>query len=247
MYRCEAVSVEGFIQQLAVSYLRHGYWFYVTGWVPIGKAPAAVDAKLIQTYGIGITKWARAWRRAQGKASMQYLRCDRFFVLLATHGDHEFFEREVGQIRDARRAPVKFAGYSISYRGTHPHVRIEQGEYLRRKAYLCDLARHWSGDIVAGELAKLPFEPYAPVRGQLLSLWRSVNRVRVERGFEIVPKRVLRLERRIVRPFGLLPEAVHGREDDGFPLRCEEDNRALTPQPIQPHLPTSPIGHDSSE
>ena len=204
MYRCIAVSVEGFVQQLAVSYLRHGYWFYVSGWVPTEKDPRAVDEKLVATYDLDITKWARAWRKAQGRASVQYLRCDRFFLLLATHGEHLFFERELKQIRDARRAPIKYAGYSVSYRGTHPHVRIEQGEYLRRKAYLEELARHWSGDIVAGELAKLPFEPYAPVRGQLLSLWRAVNRVRLERGFELVPKRVLRLERRIVRPFGAL-------------------------------------------
>lgn len=204
MYRCKAASVEGFIQQLAVSYLRHGYWFYVTGSIPDGKDPAVVDEKLILTYDIGVTKWARAWRKSQGRASMQYLRCERFFVLLATHGEHAFFEREAGQVRDARRAPIRIAGYSVSYRGTHPHVRIEQGEYLRLKAHLCELARHWAGDIVAGELAKLPFEPYAPVRGQLLSLWRSVNRVRLERGFELVPKGVLRLERRIVRPFGSL-------------------------------------------
>lgn len=203
MYRCQAVSVEGFIQQLAVSYLRHGYWFYVTGWVPEGKDPKEVDQKLIQTYDIDVSKWTRAWRKTQGKASMQYLRCERFFLLLATHGEHDFFEREAGQIRDARRVPIKFARYAVSYHGTHPHVRIEQGEYLRLKAYLTELARHWSGDIVAGELAKLAFEPYAPVRGQLLSLWRHVNRVRTERGFELVPKAVLRLERRIVRPFGL--------------------------------------------
>jgi hypothetical protein len=30
-YRCEAVSVEGFIQQLAVAYVARGYLFYGTG------------------------------------------------------------------------------------------------------------------------------------------------------------------------------------------------------------------------
>ena len=37
MYRCEAASVEGFIQQLAVSYVAKGYWFYVTGRIPHHK------------------------------------------------------------------------------------------------------------------------------------------------------------------------------------------------------------------
>jgi len=38
-YRCEATSVTGFIQQLAVGYVRHGYFFYVVGQVPEGKDP----------------------------------------------------------------------------------------------------------------------------------------------------------------------------------------------------------------
>ena len=38
-YRSEATSVEGFVQQIACCYLRHGYWFYVTGVVPERKDP----------------------------------------------------------------------------------------------------------------------------------------------------------------------------------------------------------------
>ena len=47
MYRCEVTSVEGLVQQLAVSCLANGYWFYVTGTVPPHKDRRAVDAKLI--------------------------------------------------------------------------------------------------------------------------------------------------------------------------------------------------------
>ncbi|MFO0838370.1 MAG: hypothetical protein U1D55_07550 [Phycisphaerae bacterium] len=115
-YRCVATSIEGFVQQLAVAYITHGYWFYVTGTIPEGKDPAAVDAKLIERYGIAISKWARCRRKKQGLANMQYLRHGRFFVLLATKGRHEFFEREQAVIRDVRRAPIRFAGYSIGCR-----------------------------------------------------------------------------------------------------------------------------------
>ena len=38
-YRCEASTLEGFIQQLAVAYLSHGYYFYICGTVPEGKDP----------------------------------------------------------------------------------------------------------------------------------------------------------------------------------------------------------------
>lgn len=38
-YRCEATSLEGFVQQLASNILPHGYWHNVTGRVPDGKDP----------------------------------------------------------------------------------------------------------------------------------------------------------------------------------------------------------------
>ena len=57
-YRCEAVSVTGFVQRL-VDYLRHGYWFYVTGEVPAGKDPREVDEKLIEKYRIAVSEHFR--------------------------------------------------------------------------------------------------------------------------------------------------------------------------------------------
>src|SRR5437870_4167820 len=88
MYRCEATSVEGFVQQLAVSYLGNGYWFYVVGEVPPGKDPRRVDEKLVARYQVDLSKWARARRKRAGLANLQYLRHGRLFVLLATHGMH---------------------------------------------------------------------------------------------------------------------------------------------------------------
>ena len=58
-YRCSAVSIEGLVQQVAVSYLRHGYWWYVTGTVPEGKDPKSLDRKLIDKYGIHLTERER--------------------------------------------------------------------------------------------------------------------------------------------------------------------------------------------
>jgi len=36
-YRCEATTIEGFVQQLAVSYIANGYWFCVTGLIRNGR------------------------------------------------------------------------------------------------------------------------------------------------------------------------------------------------------------------
>jgi hypothetical protein len=207
MYRFEATSPEGFVQQLAVSYLGNGYWFYVTGEIPEGKDPGKVDEKLVARYQIDLSKWARARRKQAGFANLQYIRFGRFFVLLATHGIHPFFEEEADSIRDARKTPIRFRGYSISYRSGHPHVRIEQEEYKRLKAHFLELAPHRSVERLEKELGALPFEPYAPVRRQLLTVLRALNRERKKAGFEPVPRSCFRFMRRICRPFEGTPEA----------------------------------------
>ncbi len=51
-YRAEATSLEGFVQQIACCYLRHGYWFYVTGHIPKSKDPATVDRKLFSAFTV---------------------------------------------------------------------------------------------------------------------------------------------------------------------------------------------------
>ena len=206
-YRCVATSVAGFVQQLAVAYVANGYWFYVTGWIPPGKSPEDVDRKLIDRYGIDVSKWTRCRRKKAGLANVQYLRHDRFFVLLATHGAHPFFAAEGKLVRDIRRQPLHFMGYSVSCRKGrngltwHPSVRIERECFRELKSHLTAKAVRCSTDELTSELRSLPFEPYAPVRDQLRTLRRAVNRSRQAAGLEPVPAEVMRRRRRPVKPF----------------------------------------------
>ena len=131
-YRCVATSVAGFVQQLVSCYLPHGYWFYVSGVVPLDKKPRAVDRKLLAKYGIGVSRSSRARRKAVGIANVHYLRYQRRFLLLATHGFHPFFDEEQKSIRDVRRVPIKFAGYSISVaKGGFKAKRSNNGALVR--------------------------------------------------------------------------------------------------------------------
>jgi hypothetical protein len=218
-YRCITTSVAGFVQQLVSCYLPHGYWFYVSGVVPRGKDPKAIDAKLMAKYGIGVSRTSRARRKAAGIANVHYIRHQHRFLLPATHGHNPFFDEEAKNIRDARRVPIRFAGYSISvarggYRGKRStdgalvrddkwrvRVRIDHEWYRGLKAYLIDIAPHRSAAELAVELYHLPFEPYAPVRQQLLNLIRYVNRGRAAANLEPISFDVLRYRRQIVRPF----------------------------------------------
>ncbi|MGE3109334.1 MAG: hypothetical protein AB7G11_04760 [Phycisphaerales bacterium] len=233
MYRCVAGSLEGFIQQLAVSYVAHGYWFFVTGRVPEGKDPAAVDAKLVAKYGADESKWSRARRKRAGLANTQYLRHERFFVVLCTHGEHLFFAEEGKQVRDIRKSPVRYGGYSVSFRGGHAHVRIDQAQYHLLKCYFLEEATRRSAESLGAALRNLPFEPYAPVRRQLLNLVRAVNRRRVAAGLDLVEFRSLRLRRRVVGPFvvelnGPLQRAVTRRTESDLGPQTHVSTEANT-------------------
>jgi hypothetical protein len=203
MYRCEATSIKGFVQQLSISYIARGYWFYVAGSVPDGKDPKRVDAKIIAKFQIDVSKWTRARRKIRGLANVHYIRFDRFFVLLASPGSHAFFSQEA-RIQDVRRRPITFAGYSIGYRKGrdnkwHPSVRIERNEFdlLKRSALKKALSDS------APELLRrvcFRFAAYAPVRVQYRILLRATNRARRVGGLEPLPACVP-WKRRVVRPF----------------------------------------------
>jgi hypothetical protein len=166
------------------------------------------DAKLIDRYGIDCSKFVRARRKRAGLANVQYIRFRNRFVLLATHGDHRFFEDEAGLIRDVRREPLKVEGYAISFRAGKVSVRIQRDEYELLKSHFLNLATHRSAAFLADEFAAVPYQLYAPVRGQLLCIWRAVNRARREAGFEPVPITGVLSRRRIVKPFEMLSEGI---------------------------------------
>jgi hypothetical protein len=220
-YHCEATSIEGFIQQLACCYLPHGYCFHVSGWVPERKDPRVVDAKLLAKYGIAISRQSRARRKLQGLPNFHYLRHGQLFVLLATHGhgQHEFFAEEGERIRDLRHLPFHGWGYSVTYRPgdflrkSHPdepprvddawHTRVQIGRetYRNLKSHFLEISLRRSVEQLGREFYTVPFEPYAPVRQQMLNILRQVNEVRKRAGMGLLPWSVLRYRRHIVKPF----------------------------------------------
>ncbi len=216
-YLCETTSVEGFVQLLACNLLPHGYWFYVTGQIPDGKDPGRVDEKLTRKYHADLRPSERVRRKRLGMANVRYVRHGRFFALLATHGRHRFYQEESDSIRDIRRVPLRFAGYSISYRrggrrrdggrdpGWHAHVEIEPRRFLALEAYFAEMAVRWSTRRLGLAFYGFPFEPYAPVRRQMLRLLRHVNGRRKRAGLPLLPHDVLPLRRRVVKPFSTEP------------------------------------------
>jgi hypothetical protein len=113
-YLCEATSMEGLIQQVALSYLRHGYWWYVTGVVPVRKEPAEIDHNILSKYDIRKDWRFIAHNKQRGLANLQYIRHGRFYIIMASKGFHEFKDREAKRIRDARHCPILIPRFAPS-------------------------------------------------------------------------------------------------------------------------------------
>ena len=247
-YRSEATSVEGFVQQIACCYLRHGYWWYVTGSIPPHKDPQAVDCRIIEKYDIAVSESTRARRKRLGCGNLQYIRFERFFAIIATKGKQRFYEEEANSIRDIRRIPLRFAGYSISCRrGSrkrtgeaddrwHAHVKIERRRYLELKDHFLELATHRSAMNLALAFYRFPFEPYAPVRRQMLNILRAVNRARTQAGYGRIPTEVLPFRRRVVKPFDPASRLAPR-------LAALSDPQQGVPNPAKVLAPPRPIGH----
>lgn len=217
-YRCEVPTPESAVQLIAASYLRHGYYWHVSGTIPARKSPAEIDQKLIQKYNIDISAWERSHRKKRGLANVQYIRWDRWFILLVTEGHHPLKAPaaqggEKEQLKDCRRHPIRLAGYSISYRRAgitregetaprwHAHVRIDGPNYERLKSHFLSIASHRSPENLRRELAGIRFARYAPVRRQLLTLLRKINEARARMGYESLPHSCLNLRRQPVKVY----------------------------------------------
>ena len=143
-YRCVATSVAGFVQQLAVGYVAHGYYFYVTGRIPDHKDPAQHRPEDHRAIRHRRFQMDPRRRKREGLANVHYLRYGGFFVLMANHGKHPFFEAEARQLKDIRVYPIYFMGYSIGCRRAlvvhHASVRIYRQHYLGLRAEFVRIA-----------------------------------------------------------------------------------------------------------
>ena len=217
-YQCVTSSVEGFVQQLAGCYLADGYWFYSSGRIAKRRDATEVDRMLTRQYGISNSHTSRLERKLMGIANLHYLRCERFYILLATDGHHPFFDKEKG-IRDARQIPIRYGGYTV---GVEPakegrggrlgvnrerwkqwavRVEIDAKSFGALQKRFVEMAAACSAAEIADALHGVPFAPYAPVVQQMEEVLWLVNQARQAGGLELVGREAVRRQRRIVSPF----------------------------------------------
>lgn len=233
-YKWKATTLEGFIQQLAVAYVARGYYFYVTGSVPSRISADEHDRRMLSKFDIAMSKWSRYRRRRRTGpgghqlASVQYLRHEDFWILLATHGEHRFFVEHAGvienlrvvkpQYRDIREQPVQYGGYSIASR-KRTSVHISERAYRELKSHFVGIALGMTRHSLEREFSRAPFEPYGGVTRQMFAILRAVNRVRKTAGLALLPRDCIRVRRQAVRPFNdSLVRRISVVNDDQFPL-----------------------------
>jgi len=218
-HKHEVTSLTGFLQRVATHLLPKGYFFFVQGTLPEGKDPRTLDAKLLAKYDVAKSEGARRWRKSQGLGNVQYVRYQHRWILVATHGDHPIREGEGENLKDARRVPIRIGDYALYVkRGNYlkkelrdetakpdgkwrVRVLIAREPYRELCAYFLSNACHRRGEALAEALISLPYEPYAPVRKQLLKLLRLINSKRQAAGYSKLPPTCLRYKREIVKAF----------------------------------------------
>ena len=196
-----AASVVGFVRHLALYHVSRGYEFYLTGHVPERKraAPEEVDQAMVDKYGVAMSKYARHRRRRAGDAAVAYLRHGDFWVMLATAGRHRFFDVNADSIKNFRRRPLVFGGYSIGLRSGKLHVELADDFYRELRGYLVNQAVHRSAARLTQEIYELPIEPFGPVQRQMRKILREVNAERKTAGMARVPGRAIPCRLRVVR------------------------------------------------
>src|SRR4051812_10303713 len=116
-------------------------------------------------------------------------------------GPHHPFHLAQSDLRDFRREPLHFAGYTVSYRAGHSCVRLSPKTESELRSYFLAVALNRRASDLAREFRSLPWLPYAPVVGQLLSLIEGVNARRKRRGYDLVPESCIRRKLKVCRPF----------------------------------------------
>jgi hypothetical protein len=80
-------------------------------------------------------------------------------------------------------------------------VLIAREEYRGLRAYFLAERWNWSVEKLSEELRRIRYEPYAPVRKQLLKLLFLINQKRKTAGYKKVAADVFRYRRDIVKVF----------------------------------------------
>jgi len=175
----KALTLGDFLRRIAIDYVRHGWFRYAVREIPQHKDLSVVDQKMHDTYQVTRCRTTRMRRRRLGCASVQYLRFERSFILLATVGKHEAFARI--ESRDIREAPLHFKGYSIGIARGTVLVEVERCVWCTIEQRVQAIALGSKAHLESA-ITSLPFYKFPGVMRQRRELVRALNLKRKQAG-----------------------------------------------------------------
>ena len=180
MPRNEVKHLSLFLSKIAL-YARYGYRRYVVRQIPEGKDLSAVDLKILRAYEVTFSRWRRGERKKQGLANVMYLRFGNTFVLLATDGKHEAFDKLDSLHLNER--PITFSGYSVGIRNHKPCISMPERRYKAVKKKTTEITLHNHSKVTRWLRSISPMK-FRGVNNQRWKLFKQVNKKRKAAGLK---------------------------------------------------------------
>lgn len=155
-YHHEVSCLGMFLRKVAIDYLRHGYTKYALRTIPEGKNLERVDWKIIKSYDVTFCRSTRARRRRKGLANVIYLRYGDRFILMASRGSHEVFDKI--HSFDFAQTPLFFDGYTIGVKRNKPCVMIQPRRFHDIRKQILAICLHNQGKVEQGFRTISPFK-----------------------------------------------------------------------------------------
>lgn len=174
MAKYEVKTLGKFLSKI-MQYMRYGYVRYAVRKIPLTKNVNRVDKKIITAYSVTFHRTSRANRRKKGLANVAYIRFNHTFILLATYGTHEAFDRIIS--RNFYTTPLHFRGYSLGLKQGKPHLIITPTRYKAIRKELQNIALHNQSKVTAYFQRISPFR-FAGINQQKWTLLVEVNKRR---------------------------------------------------------------------
>lgn len=180
MYHAEAKTSAEIIRRLTKYYIPNGYYFFTVSTIPERKDVAEVDRNIIEKYGLAISRTTRSRDKAKGVARVQYLRYERQVILVATRGEHSFFDDK--SVRDCRKTPLPVWYYWITASENRYHVRVCPESYHMVREKLLRLAESGKEDDAIEQIRALPWLNYPDIQKQKWRLTKELSQALRKKG-----------------------------------------------------------------
>lgn len=175
----EVDSLGVFIRKIAFDYLRHGYKKYALRTIPPGKDLETIDQKIIQNYQVSFCRSTRFRRAKKGLGNVIYLRYGNRFVLTASDGLNEAFERI--HYLNFHDQPLLIDGYTIGVKRNKPCVMIQPRRWATIRNNVLAVALHNQAKVESLLRTISPFS-FPEIVRQKRKLLDEVNRKRHRAG-----------------------------------------------------------------